>query len=395
MNGHNADDVRILIERVGLSEIHLLRLHLIHIAEELKQAGVRRLLKIPRNAEQHAQIGRALSAGGQRRDVILIPCVDHQSGEKLMNRKYRAECAVPVNLLQKPAAFLRERRIAPVRILVIFPVSLPAFAVGHQHRHPRILADCRIKLRAALLVFCPDEGEFLLVKAAEIAPHRAIQRNVLTGIVQHAQILDYLADLLCLKISGPRRHITGHAVFLKHASEILVPARSRPEKNHNVAVPRWPERMRLLIRDRIMSDKLPDPEGDCPGLDAPAAVALLLFLLRFSRVPLRAVDHQQLRFRLWTRRIRGIPGLQRGCPVVLHAADLRPADMPENRVDRIQYLGAGAEIAVEINPLVLRIIRTEGPVFFHENLRPREPELVDALLDVPDHEPVSLPPALA
>ena len=69
--------------------------------------------------------------------------------------------------------------------------------------------------------------------------------------------------------------------------------------------------------------------------------------------------------------------------------------MTENRVDRIQHLGAGPEIPVEINPLVLRIIRAEGAVFFHEDLRPREPELVDTLLDVPDHEPVPLPLALA
>ncbi len=319
-----------------------------------------------------------------------------------MNRKHRAEGAVPVHLLQKAAAFLYKRRITPVLIRATYPVvRIPGLlfclpAVRHQHRHPRIPADRRIKLCAALLVLSPDEGELLLVEAAEIAAHRAVQRNVLTRIVQHAQILDDLADLLRLKISGPRRHITGHAVFLKHAPEILIPARGRPEQDHDIAVPRGPERVRLLIRDRIMPHEFPDPEGDRLCLDAPAAVALLLFLLRaILRVPLRAAYHQQLRSRLRARRKRSVPGLQCGSLVILHAADLRSANMTENRVDRIQHLGAGPEIPVEINPLVLRIIRAEGAVFFHEDLRPREPELVDTLLDVPDHEPVPLPLALA
>ena len=74
--------------------------------------------------------------------------------------------------------------------------------------------------------------------------------------------------------------------------------------------------------------------------------------------------------------------------IVRNAAKLRAHEFSEYIVRRRKHLRPASKVFVEINPLLTFSLFLIRVIFFQKQLRPRQTETIDTLLDIADHKPV-------
>ena len=411
VNRHDPDHIRVLIQRIGLAVVHTRLCHLSDVAEEPEQSRVGGLFKIRRLNHQHPEVGTSLTAGRQRRYVGLVARLLHQPGQQLPDGQNADLAAPSQDFVQELRALAGEGRLRSRQRGIRLPFS--------QSRHSVIE---QAVLLARSFRENPDVGNLVLRKAAEITAHHAVQRNVLAGIVQHLQELQHLADFLCGKITRSGGDIDRNAFLFQHLPEFLVPARSGAKQDDDVAVAGGTDFAGFPVFHREMPHQLADSSRSREGLLAPAAQfcdflivavcscrgvrAAAVFIRITGRrapgsgsVPIRCLlihlhitDQQQLGGVICCR-VRILRALfQTHSVIVFHAADLAAHDSHKDVIYAVQHLGAASEILIQVDPLLLRSRRIPllqhrvGAELIDEDLRTRQPEAIDALLDIAHHK---------
>ena len=248
MDGHDPDHVRVLIQDVGFSVIHLPGVHLVYIADELEEACISRLFKGQGLAAEHLQVGAALLSARQGRDEIRVPGIPDQAVQQLMDGHPLAPVPPGVQKFQEIPAFAAGRT---VRLLL--RLLYGGFIQGH------------------VSASCPERYDLIIGKAAEPAAHGPVKRNILPGIINDPQHLHDGPDFKGGEIAGPGFHISRNPLFFKYVPELLIPAQAGPQEDHDIAVGSGPRLTGPVIFDRKMPDDLTDPV--CHSQSLPPAAA--------------------------------------------------------------------------------------------------------------------------
>ena len=407
MNRHDAYDVRVLIKRICLAHVDLLRAHLIKIAKEPEQPGIRSFFEADSHLQQHRKIREPLTAGRKSGYIIFVAGLGHKLFEELMDRQISETLAAPVE-------FFEERAAAGAEVFVGAAgktgTGLPVLLRRIQGFKPCISCHCCV-------VVCPpaESPDFRRVffrEAAEIPVHRSVERDVLTRVVENTKILHDLPYFFGREIAGPRRHVAGDSLLLENAAEFLIPAGRRAKQDDDIPVPDRTEFLRPFVGHTAAPDQFMDPLcnrqclplsavkihkrillSSCPGASFTGFVSFRKRCFPAVRTSIRLpalsfINDQQLGLRIVKGQIVPVSAFEACRLIVIDTADFRPHDPAENCIDGIQDFLPRPEIRIKVNALRPVIVRPVGCIFFHENFGPRETELIYALFYITDHKPV-------
>ena len=234
----------------------------------------------------------------------------------------------------------------------------------------------------------PDPGDVLLIESAPVTSQNAVKRNILPGIIENTDHLQHCLDLAGGKITGTGFDIVRDPLLFKDVPELFIPARAAPQQDDDIAVAAGTLKA-VLSHDRKMADQIPDPAGNSERLFLPCAEPLDLRGDLAGRI-LGAAHKDQLcpvQIGIAGRRI-GSTRLERDVFPVFDASDLASHEPEEHVIDAVKDFTAASEIAVEVDPLLLRvhgkILRELG----HKDLGSCKTEFIDGLLYVADHKAV-------
>ncbi len=123
-------------------------------------------------------------------------------------------------------------------------------------------------------------GHFILAEVSKVTSHHAVERDILSGIIQHPQQLQSLPDLLCGKIACSGIDIGGNAFLFKDRAQLLVPAGGRTQQDDDILISGRAHKAAVLIPHRQDAYQFFDPMSHCQRLLLP--VGSLFLLLRLS-----------------------------------------------------------------------------------------------------------------
>ena len=366
---HNPNRILIFPDGTHLSEIHLVFLKIFDIADEIEKPPVAGFLKLHGLFLQHFQIGLPLLSPRHSLGIQAVAGLLEDQVNQLVDGRIRHPPAYPAVNREKPLQLFSK--------LVIRP--FPAVALRRQ-----------IHLLSGK--FSPDPGQFLRTEAPHGGSQHGGEGNLLHGIVADMEIIQHRHHFQRAEISGFRGAVGGNSHIHQHPHKDVRPAGDGPKKHHAVPVAGRPVFPGLLVQHRHPAHHAADFLPHSPGLQL-LGRKLRGVVLRLRNIQLCQQHLDTLRLLPLFHGRKGRAGIQSRRLVVFHTAQLFPHNLPENKVDPGKHLGAASEIPVQIDPLAGPVLQRVRLVFFHEQLRPGQPEPVDALLHISHHENVVNPPA--
>ena len=380
MRGHDAHDVLVFADGAGAHGVAA-RAQPLRIAQEAAQRAALRLHIRPGTGDEQVQIGLPGRAAGERarlRDEARL-------GIDALDQRVRAHMA----RAQPPAG---QPRIERAQLLCQRVVHLLAVAA-----HGLVIGHARIRRVNA------DVGQLVVAQARGRAAQARQQRRVLRAVVDRREQRHHRADLRDVEVALARIAEGRDALLLQDVRRQRSAAARDAHENRHVAIAqralatgfgvvkrRADQRTDALARDQ----RLPlDRRQLALAVRAVAVLQLVLLVLvrlRVGRAVLRLIEDVQL-----DGRVVLAHGQARNQPLARIIADLRHVrahDPPEHRIDGFQHVGAGAEVALQVNPAAQRrIVRVPARRLVKEQRRLGLAEAVDALLDIADAEPPVLP----
>ena len=359
MDGHDPHRVRQLPIEADFPEIYFVPLHLLHIADKLKQPVVTGGFEVRRFLHQHIQIGLPLFSSGHgcRRGAvagILQNIQDH-----LVNRRVGKRFPELFQSFQEPV------QLCPQPLLF----SLP----GIDGR--RLING---KIRAAAFDGC--QFPFRHVPHGRVQGRR--EGNILSGIIADPQIIQHRGHFNGTEIPGFGRNAHGNSLLLQHSGKCLVPSGGLPQQNHAVPVPQGPQLSPL--RHLHLSHQGTDFFCHGKGLRLHGR-PLASVLLKVRRFP---VQKQQFCFASPVLRIPG-PVIQSRVPVILQPSQIPAHNPTEQIIDRVQHFPAASKVPAQIYALSRAVFFGIAEIFFQKDFRPCLTEAVNGLLHIPHHKPVA------
>ncbi len=165
----------------------------------------------------------------------------------------------------------------------------------------------------------------------------------------------------------------------QHLLEGLVPSAHRPQQDHHVRVSGRPQESASFVHHLVICQQSLDLSSHNQGF----RLLLIQFLPRARLLHQQQFTSTVFPFRIGRSR-------RQGCPVIIVDSAHCPAHQPgKHIVHCIHHLDPAPEILRQINPAA-DSFRSIGIVFFQEQFRPSQPELIDALLHIPYHKPVEV-----
>ena len=183
VNAHDPNHIRILVQKLRLTVIHVILLQLLHIVQEMKQPGIAGALKIRRLRKQHLHIGAPLSSKGQCGHIIQVIKVDDYLGQQLPHGQISGTASIAFQCLQEILHLLLQMTVHS-----LFSVGMTVTLQAIVQRMP--------------LPGAPDDRQLLLGKSAEIRVQHSVERNILSGIVQYPQDSQQFLHLRGAEIAG-------------------------------------------------------------------------------------------------------------------------------------------------------------------------------------------------
>ena len=239
--------------------------------------------------------------------------------------------------------------------------------------------------KVRFLVGGTDERQLVRREAEAGRAQRRDQRDVLVGVVQHGKQVHERGDLIGAEIVLPLHRRDRDAPIQQRQPEGAAHTVGVAQQDGNIAVARV-ARHAVHGHGGVGGDQLLDLPGHKGGLAGkpPGGRALV-------RGAGGRLHQQQLRLRALSGIVRRGKA-QRGGIVIRHVSQRPGHAGAKHRVGGIDDLPAGAEVLPQQDapglalggPVIVQVV----PVFFVENLRVRQAEAVDGLLDVAHHEQV-------
>ena len=383
MDGHDADDVRVLRQDLYLPDVHLAAaaVERIDILNEAVQAScVLRFVGL-RLVRQRAQIREPLRTcrdGGGKRGVTAVR---QQLPQKIAQRHVLRHAPPVFQLCGEIPALFFQRPIGS-----LFLILCKDAVVGFADLAPVLRPD-------------PDRSQIGRIETEDRRAQHAQQRNVLAAVVDDAQQVQEHLDLHDVEIALRALQEHGQTGFCQFLIEHFADAFHGAQQDNHVAVAKRPVRLFLIVPYRLSVVSADDSDGvqrlEFGGLQVQDLLIDAVFLrsiFRFSgRVSLirnGRIDQIQLR-RIGQRPLVGAAFHQSFVVRVFHAGRFAYHQRAEQAVDQTDDFLLAAEVAVQVDDLAVR--DHPGPeraVLLQEQLRLRQAEFVDALLDVADPEHV-------
>ena len=218
VDAHDPDDVRVLVEYVGLPVIHFPVVDLIDIAHEIEEPAKAHGIEGGRLGQKELKIRRSLLSAGQRPAVLLVPCLRDKFREELSDPQIAHFFSPCAQKGEKSTAFFSQKAEAVLRVLRSFEIH------------------CREEVRVSPFSGQADLRDLLFAEISPVSPKNAVEGNILPGIIQHAHHIQHTLNLRRRKIPGLGLDVIGNALPLEDVPELFIPSGAAPQKNDDIAV---------------------------------------------------------------------------------------------------------------------------------------------------------------
>ena len=121
MNAHNAHHIRIFIQNIRFSIIHVIFFQLFHIADEMEQPIITRLFKSRRLLQKHLHIRPPLPSARQRGDIVHITRFGYNILQQFMDRHIYRFIPVRLQKAQEVPSLFLQRFLFPRRTYSFLP----------------------------------------------------------------------------------------------------------------------------------------------------------------------------------------------------------------------------------------------------------------------------------
>ena len=253
VNSHNPCCIRLLILYTGFSIIHIVFLQLLYIPYKMKQSFITGSLEASGLFYQHFQVGRPLFSSRHCRRIISISSHIQNLPQQFMHRRIGNHSPECFNLFPDPVYFLTYP-----------PFMIPVL----QRRFPEKVLFAGASDSCQLLLFQPSDGR----------RKNRRQRDILSRVIQHPQIIQHHSNLTRRKIPFPGPGVRRNSFSVQFLCKNVRRSLNAPCKNHDIRIPDLTQFLRFLVCNLCTGHKFTDPPGNRPRFQL-SVLALCSFTL--------------------------------------------------------------------------------------------------------------------